>query len=138
MKSLFKAFLRVASSLLCAGVFYVGWMAVFIPAFKTGSPVLQGIGWVSAPVVTAAGFAAGIWIAERLIRTRKTRFSPIFVWPLAGCVVGAGAVFWFGPMLIVFGMFFAGTASVILRDVLVAGKGVRNRFPRQDPQENGS
>ena len=118
-KFLLKALLSVTSSVLCAGIFYVGWMAVFIPAFKTGSSLLRGIGWLSAPVVTAAGFAAGIWIAERLIGASKTRFSRIFVWPLAGCALGAATVFWFGPMLIVFGMFAAGTASVVLKELIL-------------------
>lgn len=122
MKSLLGAFARVTSSLLFSGIFYIGWMAVFIPAFKTGNPVLQTIGWLSAPVVTAAGFAAGIWIAERLIGPRTTRFSRIFTWPFVGCTVGAGAVFWFGPMLIVFGMFLAGTASVVVREVVAGNR----------------
>jgi hypothetical protein len=116
--SLLGAFARIAASVLSAGVFYLGWMAVFITASKTGSSVLRGIGWLSAPVVTALGFAAGIWLAERLTGAGKARFSHIFVWPLVGCAVGAGVVFWFGPMLIVFGMFLAGTASVIFREVL--------------------
>ena len=125
MKSLLGAFARVAASVLFAGVFYLGWMAVFIPAFKTGSSVLRGIGWMSAPVVTAAGFAAGIWVAERLTATSGTSFFRIFAWPIVGCAVGALAVFWFGPMLIVFGMFFAGSTSVVLREVLVGTRGVR-------------
>jgi len=122
MKSLLGAFARVASSLLLAGIFYIGWMAVFIPVFRTGSSVLRGIGWLSAPVATAAGFAAGVWIAERLIATNRASFSRIFAWPMVGCVVGAGAVFWLGPMLIVFGMFLAGTASVVLRELKGATK----------------
>ena len=83
--------------------------------------VLRGIGWLSAPLVTAAGFAAGLWIVERLLGAARTRFSRIFAWPLVGCALGAAAVFWFGPMLIVFGMFLAGTVSVVLRESL-AGK----------------
>jgi len=122
MKSLLGASTRVASSLLVAGIFYVGWLAVFIPAFQTGSIVLKVFGWVSAPIVTAAGFAAGVWIAERLIGKGKTGFSRIFAWPMIGCAVGAGAVFWFGPMLIVFGMFLAGTASVVFRELKVGMK----------------
>ena len=46
-------------------------------------------------------------------------FSRILVWPLIGCAVGAGIVYWFGPMLIVFGMFVAGTASVALRETVI-------------------
>ena len=78
-KSLLRAPATVISSILFAAVFYIGWMAVFIPAFKTESSLIRGIGWLSAPVVTAAGFTTGIWIAERLIATRRTSFSRIEV-----------------------------------------------------------
>jgi hypothetical protein len=36
--------------------------------------------------------------------------------------MGAAAVFWFGPMLIVFGMFAAGMASLVLREVILGFK----------------
>ena len=97
-KPLFKALLRVTSSLLFAAIFYIGWMAVFIPTFKTESSLIRGIGWLSAPLMTAAGFTVGIWIAERRLTTRKVGFVGIFAWPLIGCAVGAGILFWFGPM----------------------------------------
>lgn len=122
VRSILEGFARIASSVLFAAIFYIGWMAIFIPAFKTGSSLIRGIAWLSAPVVTAAGFTTGIWIAERLIATRRASFSRIFAWPLVGCAVGAGTVFWFGPMLIVFGMFAAGTASVILKEVIAMTK----------------
>jgi hypothetical protein len=38
---------------------------------------------------------------------------------MIGCAIGAAVVYWFGPMLIVFGMFAAGTASVALREVML-------------------
>ena len=37
---------------------------------------------------------------------------------MIGCALGAVAVIWFGPMLIVFGMFVAGTASIALREMV--------------------
>ena len=122
-KSLFQALFSVTCSVLFAGIFYVGWMAVFITVLGTGSPVLRGAGWLSAPVVTALGFAAGLWIAERLILGRRTSLCRILAWPLVGCAVGAGVLFWFGPMLVVFGMFAAGTASVALNEVVAARTG---------------
>jgi hypothetical protein len=73
-------------------------------------------------VTTAAGFALGVTIVERLTRTSRTRFLRIFVWPLIGCALGAGAVYWFGPMLIVFGMFAVGAASIVLREVILIAK----------------
>lgn len=113
---LLRSLAVLAASVLLAGVFYVGWLAVFIPAFKMGILGLKIVGWLSAPVVTALGFAAGLWIGERLPTRRKTGFLRIFIWPLVGCSVGAALVFFFGPMLIVFGMFLGGTASVVLRE----------------------
>lgn len=109
---------RVISSLFCAGVCYSIWLAAFLLAAKLDSFVVEAILWLLAPVITAAGFAAGIAIFEHLSRTGQTEFCRIFVWPLVGCAIGAGVVYWFGPMLIVFGMFVAGTASVALREVV--------------------
>ena len=122
-----KALIRVASSLLCAGAFYAAWLAAFLLTAEANGSVTHAIRWLSAPVVTAAGFAVGIVISERLTRARKTRFFRILPWPLVGCAIGAGAVYWFGPMLIVFGMFAAGAASVIIREVMLHIKGIPNR-----------
>lgn len=94
-------------------------MGVFILAAESGSSVVEVVGWLSAPVITAAGFAAGIAIFEHLTRASKTGFFRIFTWPLIGCTIGAGAVYWFGPMLIVFGMFVVGAASVALRELFL-------------------
>ena len=111
--------IKTALSLLCAGVLYTGWLAAFLLTVGLDSSVAQVIRWLSAPAVTAAGFAAGAAIFERIAGVRKTKFFHILLWPLAGCAIGAGAVYWFGPMLIVFGMFAAGTASVIIREVVL-------------------
>ena len=109
---------RVGVSVAAAGVFWVGWMGVFIPVFKAGNWLLMGVGWLSAPVFTGAGFAVGWMIGERLTSVRRSRFWRVFAWCFAACALGAGAVFWFGPMLIVFGMFLAGTAGVIVGEVV--------------------
>ena len=122
LRCLWGAFVRVTLSLFCAGIFYFGWLAAFLLAAELGSSILEVIGWLSAPVATATGFATGIAIFEHLTRTSKTKFFRIFTWPLIGCAIGAGAVYWFGPMLIVFGMFAAGTASVALREVVLSIK----------------
>jgi len=112
-----RALVRIGISLLCAGVFYTVWLAVFLRAAKFDNSVVVDILWLLAPVVTAAGFAVGILILEHLTTTSRTNFFRIFVWPLTGCAIGAGVVYWFGPMLIVFGMFAAGTVSIALREV---------------------
>ena len=120
VKCLLGIFIRVILSVLFAGIFYTGWLAVAIPAFKSGpgNIILKAIIWLAAPVVTAAGFATGVMIFELLPGARKSKFFDILKWTLIGCAVGAGAVWWFGPMLIVFGMFAVGTAGIALREVV--------------------
>jgi hypothetical protein len=113
-----RACIRVACSLLVAVVFYTGWMAVFIVVGKTAGASFKAALWLSGPVVTAAGFAFGMTIGECLTSVKRPPLLQTCLWPLVGCGVGAGAVFSFGPMLIVFGMFFLGTASVVLREAL--------------------
>ena len=113
-----KALVKVAVSLLCGGVFYFAWMASFILATRLENSAVETVLWVLAPVITAVGFAAGIAVFERSTGADKTRLLRIFVWPLIGCAIGAGVVYWVGPMLIVFGMFAAGTARIVLREVI--------------------
>jgi hypothetical protein len=121
---LWRVLPRAALSLLCAGAFYFLWMAAFIMSAGLDSSAVEAVLWLLAPVTTAAGFAAGIALFERLTGTSRAGFLSTFVWPLVGCAIGAGIVFWSGPMLIVFGTFAAGAASVVLREiVLSAGHG---------------
>ena len=132
-----RTFVGVILSVVCAGLFYFVWMATFLLTRSLHNPIVEAALWLSAPVVTATGFATGIALSENNFalcaqfsrtklgscfwttpKTGRTRFHRIFIWPLIGCAIGAGVVYWFGPMLIVFGMFVAGTASVVLREVL--------------------
>ncbi len=110
---------RVAPSVIFAGVFYTGWMAVAIPITKSGfgGSAAQAVMWILAPIVTGLGFAAGLKIFELLTSSYKTGFWEIYMWSLAGCAIGCGIVWGFGPMLIVFGMFVIGTLSVVLHEV---------------------
>lgn len=112
------AVLRLASSLLGAGVFYAAYLAAFLVAINSGSVIVETVLRLLAPVVTAVGFAVGITVAERLAKRDRSTFIRIYVWPLVGCAIGAGVVYPFGPMLIVFGMFAAGTASVAVREIV--------------------
>ncbi len=116
--------IKVIVSLAFAGLFYAFWMAVAIYIFKSGahSSVLDAILWLSAPAITAAGFAAGIAIFDRLCGARKPGFLNAFKWSFIGCAVGAAAVFPFGPMLIVFGIFGVGTAAISLREALAQSR----------------
>lgn len=120
MKSryLWRAMARVALSFLFAALFYAAWMSIFLLASDLDSSVVRAILWLLAPVVTAAGFASGIAILERRDKTSRSQFLQIYVWPLTGCAIGAGAVYWLGPMLIVFGMLAVGAVSVALREIV--------------------
>jgi len=110
---------RVAFSVLFAGLFYTGWLAVFLVlgALKTSTDPAKVILWVIAPVITAAGFAVGLTVVRRLTQARREGFLRTFLWPLVGCILGAVVVVWLGPMLIVFGMFVLGTGSVALQEL---------------------
>ena len=105
-------------STLCAGVAYVGWLALVLLTKDSASAVLRAALWLLAPVVTAAGFAAGSAFFERRDGPLLKRFARIFLWPLVACSVGAAVVCPFGPMLVVFGMFMAGATSIALREAL--------------------
>jgi hypothetical protein len=83
--------------------------------------------WLLGPVITEAGFASGLAVGERVTAAHRSTFWRILLWPLAGCAIGAGAVYPFGPMLIVFGMFAVGTVSVIAREAVLHVAEVRER-----------
>lgn len=117
MKSLLKLLALASVSILVAGVFHVGWLAAFIPAAKSGVIFLKILGWISAPVVTALGYAVGLRIGEWLLTQRKTVFLRIYLWPLIGCSLGAVVLSWLGPMWIGIGTFVGGAAAVVLREV---------------------
>lgn len=120
---LWSGLVKLAVSVICVGVFYSAWLAVFLFIARSGNSVLEVIGWLSAPLVTALGFTIGVMIFEYLAKTRRVGLFYIFIWPAVGCVIGAGAVYWLGPMLIVFGMFIVGTASIVLRELFFAIEG---------------
>ena len=133
-KSLFGLFGRIIVSVAFAGIFYVGWMAVSIPVLKSSLVWAKALCWLSAPVVTATGFACGIAIVELLPGTRKSKLRDIVLWPLAGCYIGAAVVFYFGPMLIVFAMFALGAASIFTKEIVSIKKNSGYRI--QNTEEN--
>lgn len=124
-RHLWKALAKVVVSFLCGGGFYSAWLVAFLLVGRFESPVLEALLGLLAPLVTAAGYAVGVTLFERLAGEAREGFLRILVWPLIGCTVGAGAVYWFGPMLIVFGMLVAGTAGVALREATRLFKGRR-------------
>jgi len=117
-----RLLVKVSLSLLFGGLFNVVWLAAFIQVSNMDNPPLKAVCWILAPLMTAAGFTAGIVIYEVLSKTKRTGYFRIFPWPLIGCAAGAGAVYWLGPMLIGLGMFAAGTASVTLRELFLSLK----------------
>jgi hypothetical protein len=113
------AIVRVGASLVGAGVFHLPWMAVFILTARSVSSGVRLAEWLVAPLVTSAGFALGALLADRLTTTRRVPFWRVLLWPLSGCVVGAGIGCMIGPMLIGFGMFLLGAASMTLRELVL-------------------
>ena len=124
VRMLSRIVIRVIISVVFAGIFYTGWMAIAIPVLKTENTgiILKTVIWLAAPVVTALGFTTGVFIFELLPDTGKSKFLNIFKWSLAGCAIGAGSVILFGPMLIVFGMFTLGTVAIAIRETLIIRK----------------
>lgn len=112
-----KTLIRVACALACAGIVHFIWLAAFLLTVGWNSGILLALRWLFAPPMTAAGFAVGILIGERLTGVPRAGFWRTLPWPLVACAVGAGAVYWFGPMFIGAAMFALGTLSVIVREV---------------------
>jgi len=122
LRYLWRVFVKVAISVVFGGFFYFFWLAAFLLVDIPDSSVLKFFFWILTPIITALGFAAGIVIYERIASKYRGKLLNIFIWPLIGCSIGAGVVYWFGPMLIVFGMFVAGTVSITLREVVLSSK----------------
>lgn len=127
LRYLWRVFGQLTTSVICAGIFYFIWLATFLLTDVSNIPLIEIIFWILTPIVTATGFAAGFVMYEWLASKRRIRFLSIFIWPLIGCSIGAGVVYWFGPMLIVFGMFVAGTVSITLRELVLSIKTHRNK-----------
>ena len=121
-KCLLGLFVRIIVSVAFAGIFYIGWLAVALAVLESGHLFVKALCWLSAPLITGSGFAAGIALFELLPGTRKSRLRDIVLWPLAGCAIGAAVVFPFGPMLIVFAMFALGTASTLAKEIITIKK----------------
>ena len=135
------ALVQVVISVVSAGLFYLAWLAVFLGLFKDSGIPVKAVLWTVAPLITATGFALGLAVAKRWTHVPQEGFLRTLIWPLVGCVLGAVVVVWFGPMLIVFGMFLVGTGSVALREVVTndckAGKQEHRRSRGVGQIDNG-
>ena len=114
------AAVRAVAALLGGGVFYAAWLALFLVVHRLDSPLVQLVLWVSAPLATGFGCAVGAWAGARL-RHGSLSIGLVWPWSVAGCIVGALAVFWYGPMLIVFTMLAGGAAAVAAREIIAPG-----------------
>ena len=117
--STWKRLARILTSTLFGGLSYSIWLAVFLLSSPDGG-LFEAILWLVAPIITAVGFALGIIFFDHFGRMAGTPFLKLLSWPLLGCIIGAAAVYWFGPMLIVFSMLALGTLSVAAREALSA------------------
>jgi len=117
--SIWKRLARILTSTLFGGLSYSIWLAVFLLSSPDGG-LFEAILWLVAPIITAVGFALGIIVFDHFGRMVGTPLLKLLSWPLLGCIIGAAAVYWFGPMLIVFSMLALGTLSVVAREALSA------------------
>ncbi len=118
-KNFFKIVLKFTFSTISACIFYIAWLFLFLSLYELNIFIINIFGWLTALIITALGFAVGLKIFELRVRDKKTKLLNIYLWSLVGCIIGALVVVWFGPMLIVFGMFMFGLISIILREVVV-------------------
>lgn len=105
---------RIGVSLVVAGIVFCGWLALFLLFAKDGITAIRAVLWISAPGATAFGFAAGYSAGDHVTGLPRGNFTRRILVLLVACSVGAVSVFWFGPMLIVFGMFAAGGLCIVL------------------------
>ena len=115
----------MAASLIGGGVFYAAWLVAFLSIYSINKDVLNTPLWLSAPVVTAAGFAAGVILVERLTRVERSNFWRVYICPLVGCTAGAVITHGFGPMPSVFAIFVAGMVSIMVREAILIQADVR-------------
>jgi hypothetical protein len=124
-----KPLIRVVGGLLGGGILYSLWLALYLGVGR-GRGLIEAVLWLLAPIVTAIGFAGGVVLAARWMTRRPagpadqgtragrmaTTFWRVLPWPLVGCAIGALAIYWYGPMLIVFTMFMGGVLALTVRE----------------------
>ena len=113
-----SACFRLLGSLLGGIIAFAVWLvAVLVRMPRPPAPPSFAV-TLTAPVVTAAGFGLGMLIAEHLTRRRQSGFRGAYLWSLVGGTIGTVALFPLGGMMAGFGLFFLGTAALLIREVL--------------------
>ena len=74
---------------------------------------------LTAPVLTAVGFALGLRVVERLTRRPRSTFLGTYLYAWAGGTVGTVVMYPFGGMMAGFGLFGLGTAMMLLRELVL-------------------
>jgi len=121
-------YMKILTSVTSGAIFYLVGLAVFLSTDNYiinnifVSSLIIFIRWAMLPLITALGFAFGIWSFEREETQKHSKFKRILIWPLAGCIIPSIIIFPFGAMLIVFAMFLGGTLSIILRELMLNKK----------------
>ena len=109
-------FTKLFLSFLFGVVAYVLWLAAFLLLAGWDGGTVGALLWLAAPAVTALGFTVGISYYNRWSGAEPESFRRVFVWPFVGCTLGAIAVYWLGPMLIVAGLLVAGLLGTVARE----------------------
>ncbi len=105
---------RFAIALVLGGALHVAWVALVVTgASLSASGITRGALWFAGPIMTAAGFTAGLTIRVRGALTLKKRLSHVYVVALIACAVGAVAGRPIGPMFVGLGTLTAGALAAL-------------------------
>jgi len=105
--------LRVVGALAGAILMFALWMmGVLIRMPKPPVPPSLAL-TLTAPVLTALGFALGIHVVERLTRPRTGSVQGTLLWTLVGGELGALLMYPFGGMMAGFGIIGFGAAALV-------------------------
>ena len=106
--------MRVAVALTLGVACHAAWVVLFILGASLGvSAIVRGALWLAAPIVTAAGYAAGLAISVRGASPLAWRFSRLFVAVAIGCTAGEIVGSGIGPMFAGLGVVGVGGLSAL-------------------------
>jgi len=109
-----RSVVRLAIVLGLGGALHAAWVVLFILGASLGaSGIAKDALWLAAPIMTAAGYAAGLTIRVRGAPTVERRFSQPFMIVLAACAAGAIVGRPIGPMFAGLGVLAAGALSAL-------------------------